>query len=67
MKIRIPNDTGYHLSYYDKSDFIQKGQYFAKSNPRKLLTLKIIWVISPRNKGSVLSDRICTVSIHNMN
>jgi len=56
MKSSTPDDTGYYLNYYDKSDFIQKGQYLAECIPRKLSTLKIIGVISPRNKGSVLSD-----------
>lgn len=62
MKSSTPDDIGYYLNYYDKSDFIQKEQYLAKSNPRKLFIPKIIWVILPRNKGSVLSNHICTHS-----
>lgn len=39
MKLIINNEK-YHLNDYYKSDFLQKGQELAKSNPRKLFTLK---------------------------
>lgn len=40
MKSSTFDEIGYSLNDYYKSEFIQKGQELAKSNPRKLFTLK---------------------------
>lgn len=65
MKSSSLDEIDYSLNDYYKSEFIQKGQELAKSNTRKLFTLKTIWVILSRNKRSVLSDHICTDSYSN--